>query len=523
MFEKLTNYVYFRACFQQIKNTAMKKFISLSLFFAMISVLGLQAQQQEFDATQIKTGKTFIPKMVKEKYHVANDTIWVIDSSYNYGGTYAGLIATDKWYVTERTGMGLPVLTYGEHYNIDLQKWQMFYKDTVSYYGDTAKKESYRYIWDDDLSKWMLEYHAVKTPNYLSLLDDSREYSLVLHKYRYGYKRTSTYDDMYNLTELNVEKLDTAINVYKKSSRNFYYYDIYGYDSLTVYEKWNDTAQQWETSGKVIGEYSPETNTVVKSTYRTQDNGQTWQPDVKYTIHYLDDDLYDTLVYAGWDSGYDMWMNFYRFTYKYDDQGRQIEYTKERYIAGDSSWVYETRSYYIFNGDKLVENGTYVWQSGEWKFSGKMVIDYENGLAQHQYYINMTNDTTPDTTLMTNYYYDEYSNLIKLDILNGVEGAVTMRFEYFWSQFVTNSVTQNKYPKLNIFPNPSTGIINVTNPFATGKPYRLTLTDLNGHEIFSKTCRTPTAQLNLEKQAHGIYLLKAESGSKVYISKVVLK
>ncbi len=503
----------------------MKNRTILTLLFLMISVLGLQAQQLEFTNTQTNSEKPFIPKMIKDKYHVANDTLWVVDSSYFYSDTYMGLIVSDKYYTIERTDMGLPSLTLGEHYNLDLEKWQMFSKDSTTYYGDTASKEWYQYIWDDELEKWMLEYHAVRSPNYLPLVDDSREYSLVLHKYRYGYKNTKTYDEMDNLIEFDVERLDTAINVYKKSSHNFYYYDVYGYDSLTIYEKWNDTVQQWETSGKVVGEYSPETNTLVESTYRTQDNGQSWQPDVKYTYHYQNDELSDTIVYAAWDLSYEMWMNLYRFTYKYDDQGRQIEYTKENYIAGDSSWVYETRYYNIFDGDMLLEQGTYEWRSGEWKLLGKMVMDYENGLAQHQYYINMTNDTTPDTTMIGNYYFDDHSNLIRFEILHDVDGEfmTTYRHDYFWSPFVPNSVPEKFENSLYVFPNPSNGIINITNPFGSVKPYFVEIYDLNGRKVHGESCSTNTLQINLGNQPKGIYLLKLESGTKSYMSKIILK
>jgi hypothetical protein len=96
-------------------------------------------------------------------------------------------------------------------------------------------------------------------------------------------------------------------------------------------------------------------------------------------------------------------------------------------------------------------------------------------------------------------------------------------YKYFWSRFFVNSVSKNEFQNLNVYPNPTGGIINISNPEAGGEPYTVQIFDMKGRKVYGKTFVVPSVQINLKKRMRGVYILKVESGTKVYVSKIVFR
>ncbi len=82
---------------------------------------------------------------------------------------------------------------------------------------------------------------------------------------------------------------------------------------------------------------------------------------------------------------------------------------------------------------------------------------------------------------------------------------------------VKNDLTENL---VNLFPNPSNGIFNLN---AVKAGYSLEVTDLTGRTILQQKVAGKTAQLDLNNQANGIYLLKIESDGKTGIRKIIVE
>lgn len=503
----------------------MKTLAFLTFFLLTFFPFLTQAQQQIY-FEQSGSGKSFLPEAPKSMFRAINDTIWVADSLYKYESGQEGLYISEKQYVTARNNHGLTLLRWGEYYNPDLDKWFLDSKDSTSYYGDTAVKDDFKYVWDGVTGKWVERFHSGKTRNGKPLLSERKDYSLTLHKYVDGMRQVSTYDDEYNyLIKFERQSLDSTSGEFVNESKNLYYHDINGQDSLTVFYAWNNGQGQWEIRGKVVSLYFPQTNTLEKTTYKTDDDGQTWYPDVKYTYHYRNDGKSDTIVFAMWDTQYAVWLNHNRYSYIYDDQGRRIEYTTENYLQGDSSWVYSRRYRSVFEDDKLKESIVYTYSSGEWKLLQKDILVYDGQLQTHQYKIVAVNDTTMDTTATANLYYDEHSNLDYYEYMQKMNGSNVLFFgyKYFWSRFFVNSVSKNEFQNLNVYPNPTGGIINISNPEAGGEPYTVQIFDMKGRKVYGKTFVVPSVQINLKKRMRGVYILKVESGTKVYVSKIVFR
>jgi hypothetical protein len=505
----------------------MKK--SLFLFvLVMVTAITLTAQVN-FNASQNGSQKVVFPKQVKNLYRVAGDTVWVSDSVYYYNVYYGtSAFAYRKYIVNTHNNMGLNVC--GVTMNLDDNgHWFLSGKDSIAYYDDTIVNDRFNWEYDNSLSQWKITLHNSYTRDGLPLLLEQRNYDLQMHRYKSGLKRIYVYDSDGVLSEFYSQDFDTLNGNFVDHTRNYYYYNVYGYDSLMTSDQWDVNLQQWIKRVKIEGEYNPLTKKLVSTTYKSQDNGESWQPDVKYIYHYIQNDNFDTLVYAQWQPDYNLWLNKSRNTYLYDEYGRNIESIYEEYIFADSSWEYSGRSTTTYdNNGEITETAHYKWDAGtnDWKLQYKDVFVYNNDLITEAYYISVPDyDSVPDTSLLVLYYYDNHFNLDHLDLEHKIDGEfeVFNRFKYYWSPFVPNSVSENFENSVYVFPNPSNGILNITNPFGSVKPYFVEIYDLNGRKVHGESCSTNTLQINLGNQPKGIYLLKLESGTKSYMSKIILK
>jgi hypothetical protein len=75
--------------------------------------------------------------------------------------------------------------------------------------------------------------------------------------------------------------------------------------------------------------------------------------------------------------------------------------------------------------------------------------------------------------------------------------------------------------QLNVFPNPSNGIFQVTLP--QGKAFGMEVTDLTGKVIVKETAASKNAKLDLTKAAKGVYMLKVTSEGSTVIRKIIVE
>jgi len=79
-------------------------------------------------------------------------------------------------------------------------------------------------------------------------------------------------------------------------------------------------------------------------------------------------------------------------------------------------------------------------------------------------------------------------------------------------------------PQLNIYPNPTSGLLNIALEGGTLDKGQILLNNLNGQMVLQQNFESSALiQLDLNKQPKGIYYLKIVAGDIVKIEKVVLK
>jgi hypothetical protein len=109
--------------------------------------------------------------------------------------------------------------------------------------------------------------------------------------------------------------------------------------------------------------------------------------------------------------------------------------------------------------------------------------------------------------------------------INGDKTQASQGDYDYWVVKIGGSVTglnesTTVFP-VSIYPNPSTGLFNISLP--QGKGYEITVTDLTGKVVKQLTVRDKDARLNMSGSAKGIYLLQLKAGELTTTRKIVVE
>jgi len=77
---------------------------------------------------------------------------------------------------------------------------------------------------------------------------------------------------------------------------------------------------------------------------------------------------------------------------------------------------------------------------------------------------------------------------------------------------MTNSVEITNFPIINLYPNPTDGIVNLE--FEKEGVYGISITDMSGKVLFRETVSGQIVQMDITNFASGIYLLTIDNGSQ---------
>jgi hypothetical protein len=84
-----------------------------------------------------------------------------------------------------------------------------------------------------------------------------------------------------------------------------------------------------------------------------------------------------------------------------------------------------------------------------------------------------------------------------------------------------NVIPENEKQKVSLTPNPTTGIFTIHNPFK--EIYNVTITDAIGRDVTRTAIYNQHSDIDLSAQPKGIYFVKVQSESKIYIEKVIVQ
>jgi hypothetical protein len=101
----------------------------------------------------------------------------------------------------------------------------------------------------------------------------------------------------------------------------------------------------------------------------------------------------------------------------------------------------------------------------------------------------------------------------------------SIRLIYFTDQSMLNriniSISDSK--ELNVFPNPSTGLITLEFNQYSGENCEVSVSNLIGTEVFRMNLTGNMSQIDLSNQANGVYFLKIVLDDKLFTKRIILR
>ncbi|MDI1316630.1 T9SS type A sorting domain-containing protein [Flavobacterium sp.] len=172
-------------------------------------------------------------------------------------------------------------------------------------------------------------------------------------------------------------------------------------------------------------------------------------------------------------------------------------------------------SYYIQNyrATASVNTGNYELTVGadQTAASQTTVVGSEIGISNAAYVQKTYNFTAPSTGT----FYFSFHNTSPLNAV-GTHALLVDNF------VVTQTLKNNEYlaSKLNVYPNPSNNVINISND-ATTVISAVELTDLNGRVVKTQSLNATEGQVSIGDLSTGVYMMKISTDAGTVTKKIV--
>lgn len=204
------------------------------------------------------------------------------------------------------------------------------------------------------------------------------------------------------------------------------------------------------------------------------------------------------------------WVNYNKTDYIYDSYNKLSFIVDSLYDNNNNNF---TKNMYIYDAnDDLLAKYNYSWNYSTmlWDITSKTVFTINNSvlLSDVVWAIGPNSDYNTFIHQPTTACFQDY---VDFTFINST--LETLYYSPFKASTSTNELTATK---IIIYPNPTTGIINISNNEAVEN---MNITDINGKLIHHQTNNSP---IDLSQHAKGIYFINITTEKGVVNKKIVL-
>jgi hypothetical protein len=473
--------------------------MSKYVFFLKLSIIVLfyfkaNAQGLQFDNNRFP-GKNPCSREILKNSNQRNGK-FIIDSTYNFLANTFGqdwfnhqqykVTARDQW------GNFLNATTF--EYDTIGGFWFAHQQYEAAYFDSLTTSLWKAQVWDSKALKWRMSDSISYSTSGNPEVTWYKAWNPFTFRFWRGKKITYSY---YNekLVGRNIQKFDTLSGNWKANSRYTYSYNEDELlDSLLIME-WDTETNSWEKYSSIEYSYF-ESHLIESEITKLWAQGNQWEDSLKIEYDYYADNSklkQKSRFYPGSNSG---WEDFNRIMYSYDENLRLDTALTQNWDG--TEWYNKSMNLYSYNAQGLrTEVFKRFWDTfGFWIDQSKDLYDYD-GDGNLTKYIFKSWDY--DNNVWVNYY--KYVN--------------------YWSEFVPIGINEISDLSIQIFPNPTTGIIHLSLP-ENIKNGMAAIYSMDGKLIINQIIQGGATQLNLEALPMGKYMLSINIEGKVY-SQIVIK
>ncbi len=331
-------------------------------------------------------------------------------------------------------------------------------------YNDNGQRTSRFYTYKNGAG-WYSHKMFMKYSNGLLVSDSAISKESEDSPWKGVSKNTYTYDKEGKLINSEYYSWNSSTEVWDKFSRQIYVYDGNGNQTEKLEHNWDRYYMQWATIA------------VYKTVSTYNNNGQI---------------LSATDFY--WDSNNKALVHYYKTEYTYDALGGELIVTG--YNWNDDQWVDAYKREYTRDANSKVLTYTYLTKSsGNWISGIKDAFSYDNNYTLNDLFLPYGFD---------NMFLNKMLGFVEYNYNMG-EWVKSDEYQTYYSAQTTTAINDQVLPNsLNVYPNPASGYVTISNGSEDGTAL-LELHDIQGQLVFNKSVEnnTPVSLIDVKS---GLYV-----------------
>lgn len=425
---------------------------------------------------------------------------FVTDSTYyflanTFGQTW---LNTAQYKVTQRDRFGNFIKATTFNFDTLQMNWYAGNSYEATYHDSINRSTWTANVWDLKVGVWRMSDSILYLPDGLPEIAWFKVWEPSSFKFLRGKRVSYFYLQNGNTEKQITQAFDTLTRKWKNDRQDFYEYNSQDLMSKNTVIIWDTLNLLWANSELI-------------------------------SFSYNENELLTGQINQEWDAGTAAWTNRYKAEFTYNNYLLPDERFVYEWIETTGTWLNMTHTKNLYNPDSLLTETLYqYWDDDEKAWVDNIKINYtynSQGLRTEVYYqfwdfyswINMSKYL---------YTYDEHGNRTEyLFISWDFEHNLWKDFykeTSFWSEFIPISVDELTLPKVTVYPNPASDLVNITFETEVKNAFCYLFSE-DGKLIKTQNISGTTARINTSGFVPGIYILRMMAEGKVFSQKIILK
>ncbi len=437
----------------------------------------------------------------------------------------------------------------------DYNDWGPLFKEDQAYNGNGLITKNAYYVWDYEHDEWLCGKHSSSFDNVEWDYDLTGRRSLVriyitdslIISEEFKYNNLGQVLSKIEVAQLDLPRVYFLINGWPYFPNNIipvkkeYEYDVDNSIISETASSWSRSSNSWVNSIVLNYMYNQSGNLIEKTEFNWSKNDQIWIPRSKEEWSFNENGFPTSHEHKTWSEESEDWVGNWKDEKSYDVNGRLIFEAYYQWDPESNSWIGREKywdeekdiagpgkiEYGYDEAGNMILHASYAWssRSNDWRgyeiTSGKKEWEYD-------YDGRLNTETTFDWDYDLKDWIAQKRNVLEYDdigdpLLQYQYGRdpesenwdIVLKYFYHYSQSSGSLVLFS--PLISIFPNPTSGIINIT---GLTKPAKIKLYSVQGQLLISKN--QGVNNIDISDMPVGVYFLGLSSDD-LFMWKTIIK
>ena len=338
------------------------------------------------------------------------------------------------------------------------------------------------------------------------------------------------FDENGNIIQMTKYSWDSNNEEWMNSILSSYAYNDSGNIILWKQQIWDSNTQEWINSRQYFFTNNSNGNRTHQHKQAWDVETQEWVSINQYFNIYDENSNITHQLFQTWDNDTEEWVNYSQYIMTYDDNGNQMTFLEQFWDFDSGEWLNSLWYLYTYdNYDKLVQVHAHSWDNDteQWVNYWLQLYTYDdNGNQTQKLGLNWNidlEDWRNDWSYL--FAFDENNNKIQESLqawdTETEKWDYHWRYDYYWSQYEITLVNDENNLKIDVYPNPSNGLITIISTHKSS--YNIEILNISGQMVHSVSITSLHQQIDLRNLSRGVYFIKVIGDNYIKTERLIIK